>query len=174
MGYVLTRLFLVVLGYMLAIAAAATVIILPMWMPLIQDTGLTDADTVFVVSQWFLVFFMLGTMAFPFAAVAIIVSEMLVLRSWLAYAGIGAVIAYILSFAVQRMQQLNLDVPLELAWLDVRELLRVTPAETLAAGFSAGLAYWLIAGAPGARAKRQKHDADMAQPNNPQSSQPQT
>ncbi len=171
MGYVLGRLILVTLGFILAIAAASTVIVLPQWLPLLRDSGMSDADTVFLVSQWFVVFFVVGTMAFPLASLAIIVCEILLMRAWAGYAIIGACIAFTLSLAVQRMQEMNLEVPYELAWLDFRELLRITPLETLAAGLSAGLAYWLIAGRPIAeKSIRQKHDAQDISKNNPHTS----
>jgi hypothetical protein len=163
MLYLITRLILVPLGYMLAIAAATVVLVVPQWNTYIRGTGLNEADIFILISHAFGVFSLIGTLAFPLAAVVIIVCEVLIVRSWMAYATLGALIAFGLAGAVQRMNMIQIDAPPELYWLDFRQLIPVTPVITLAAGLSAGLVYWLAAGRPGRSGRRRIYKVPAAQ-----------
>jgi hypothetical protein len=157
MLYFITRLILVPLGFLLAVTAGSAVVILAQWLDYIRGTGLTEQDVFLLTAQGFTVFFVIGTLAFPLAAVLILVCEVLIVRSMLAYCAMGALVAFVVAAAVQRFSQLRMDVPDDLYWMDLSHLVQANPTVTLGAGFAAGLGYWLVAGRPGPSRRTRVH-----------------
>ncbi len=135
----LLRLILVPLGGVLAVAAATTMIFVARWRAVEQLIGAGPsaqgdfANALFeggpllalLLSIW------LVDMFVP-AAVGVLISEALAVRSWMYHAANGGLSAW-LGWALTR------DLREEYRFLDNPEVL-------IAAGLAAGLVYWLIAG----------------------------
>lgn len=144
MPYFLKRMILIPMGYMLAISAAASVLVATRWAPfLAQSTNPQDLDMTLLAMDSALVFWAAGTVAFLPAAAAILLTEILHLRSWIAHILLGAAVSLI---AGQVLGLFGTGHETIAPFFDIPAILRTTLINTLAAGFAGGLMYWLVAG----------------------------
>lgn len=132
----LLRLILVPLGYLSAVVAGATVILVGEWRigTLFQTSQPDEAAmgvVVAIVTSVFVLVLMLSTL-WLVAAVGILFSEAFAVRSWIFHAGNGVVSAWIGAALFSPGPSLP----------SVAE----DPFYVVAAGLAGGLAYWLVAG----------------------------
>ena len=134
----LLRFILVPLGAVIAVAVAATVVIVAHWNAVVAAVHANpNTDAFFpvlllagpvlalVLSVW-------AIYSFAVAAIGALIAEAFVMRSWVYHAANGALSALV-GWAAAR------DVREEYGFLNEPKIL-------IAAGLAAGLAYWLIAG----------------------------
>jgi hypothetical protein len=132
---ILLRLFLIPIGYLAAIFAAASLIALIEWLraygPVADDPVALSATTFIILTDWVFLFILIGwAAAIPSLAVAVL-AEIFTLRSALFFCGAGLFVA----FAASRF----LDASMSPAVPD-------EPAVIAAAGLAGGLAYWVACG----------------------------
>ena len=132
---ILVRLFLIPVGYLAAIFAAASLIALISWLrayaPVADDPVALSATTFIILTDWVFLFILIGwAAAIPSLAVAVL-AEIFALRSVLFYCGAGLFVA----FAASRFLDASMSpaIPGE-------------PAVVAAAGLAGGLAYWVSCG----------------------------
>ena len=133
----LLRLILVPLGYLVAVAAGAAVILVGEWrIGTLFDTPQPDEAALGVViavmASGVLLVLLVSSM-WLVAAVGILFSELFAVRSWMFHAANGVVSAWIGA-------QLFVSDP-------AVNRVAHAPFYVIAAGLAAGLAYWLVAGA---------------------------
>jgi hypothetical protein len=144
-GHAVLRVLLALVGYIVAIICAVAVITVAEWIraypPVAGRPDFVIATAMIVVSDGFLLFWLLGTMALLPALAVIVVAEALSLRSWLFYVAAGAGVVALLSRLLDPARVPALPAQVSVA---------------VAAGLAGGLAYWLVAGrSAGRRLARQ-------------------
>lgn len=134
-GHAVLRVVFALLGYIVAVGAAAAVMMMGEWIraypPIASQPDVAMATAVMVVLNGFFLFWLLGTMALLPALAAIVVAEAFSLRSWVFYVAAGAAIAGLLSRLLDPARIPALPVHADIV---------------IAGGLAGGLAYWLVAG----------------------------
>jgi hypothetical protein len=128
-------LFLIPLGYVLAVIAAATTAALAEWLraygPVADDPAALGMTGMVVLMDWFILMIFLGAAAAIPSLVAVGAAEVFGIRSALYFCGAGLAVAFVTSLAIDPA-----GIPPFMA----------EPAIAGASGLAAGLVYWLVAG----------------------------
>jgi hypothetical protein len=150
-GVVFVRLVSILLGYIVAVIGAVSVIVVAEWIraypPVAGDPGLVVATAAAVIVDGANLFAAIGRTALLPAAVAVVLTELFVWRTWLADIALSLAVTAVLAQLITRAAEPALP--------------HATAA--VAAGIVAGLAYWLVAGR-GAGRWRQRRPAPAAPP----------
>jgi hypothetical protein len=129
-----TRILLIVLGYVVAVVGAVSVIVIAEWIraypPVAGDPGLVVATAAAVVIDGANLLAAIGTAALLPGAVAIAIGEIAGWRAWIVYVVFGLAVTGVLGRLLDR---------------GLHPALPHLPA-AVAAGIVGGLAYWLVAG----------------------------
>jgi hypothetical protein len=132
---VLRILFLIPLGYILAVIAAATTAALAEWLraygPVADDPAALGMTSALVLWEWFVLMIFLGTAAAIPSLIAIGAAEAFGIRSVLYFCGAGLGVAFATGIILEPG-----NFPPFMA----------EPAIAGAAGLAGGLVYWLVAG----------------------------
>jgi hypothetical protein len=133
--HVVLRLVLDCIGYLVAAMAAVLLISLVTWSrayaPVSDDPALIGMTAFVVLTDAFVLLWILGSTALLPAMAAIVLGEALALRSWLYYAAAGLTVAFLVAHS-----SLLPDYP----------ALPSDPPISAAAGLVGGLMHWLVAG----------------------------
>lgn len=131
----LLRLFLIPVGYIAAVLVAASTAALIEWLraygPVAHDPAALGITGMMVVTDWFLLLFVIGYAAAVPALAAIVAAEIFALRSALYFCGAGLAVAFLAGLTIQS---------------DVLPPFVAEPAVAAASGLAGGLAYWMSAG----------------------------
>jgi hypothetical protein len=143
-GLVFVRVISILLGYLVALAGAVSVIVVAEWVraypPVAGDPGLVVATAAAVIVDAGDLFIAIGRAALVPAAVAIVLTEAFAWRSWLIQLVLALVVTGILARLLDRVANPALPYP----------------ATAVAAGIVAGLGYWLVAGRGASRWRRRQ------------------
>ena len=135
MSTLLRILFLVPLGYVLAIVAAATTAALAEWLraygPVADDPAALGMTGMVVMLDWFILMIFVGTAAAIPSLIVIGAAEAFGIKSALYFCGAGLAVAFVTSLAIDTS-----GIP----------PFMTEPAIAGAAGLAGGLVYWLVAG----------------------------
>ena len=129
------RIFLIPIGYIAAIFAASSVAAIAEWLraygPVADDPAALGLTSFVVLSEWILLFFVLGYKAAIPGLAAIAVAEIFAIRSVLYFCAVGLATAFVVSLMIEPG-----GVPPFVA----------EPAIAAVSGLAGGLAYWVSSG----------------------------
>ena len=133
--HVVLRLVLDCIGYLAAAMAAVLLISLVAWSrayaPVSGDPALVGMTAFVVLTDAFVLFWILGSTALLPSIAAVLLGEALSLRSWVYYGAAGLAVAFLVAHS---------------SLLPVYPALPTDPRVSAAAGLVGGLMHWLLAG----------------------------